>query len=185
MHIAHVHVHVKPGMEDEFVDACVANAASSVLEPDNLRFDVLRSGAFYHLDQLALVPIRPRRRRELHSLRTLSPSRRLFLSAHHPSLLSIPTHAPRCLSTPPLTPFNSTPTFVASYGRSPSEEDPTRFVLIEIYATAEGPAAHKKTPHYAEWRKTVEDMMASPRSARTFRPVFPTEVDEWKMSLWA
>jgi quinol monooxygenase YgiN len=49
MHIAHVHVHVKPGMEDEFVDACVANAASSVLEPDNLRFDVLRSGAFYHL----------------------------------------------------------------------------------------------------------------------------------------
>jgi hypothetical protein len=28
-------------------------------------------------------------------------------------------------------------------------------------------------------------MMASPRSARTFRPVFPTEVDEWKMSLWA
>ena len=84
-----------------------------------------------------------------------------------------------------LTPLNSTPTFVASYGRSPSEEDPTRFVLIEIYATAEGPAAHKKTPHYAEWRKTVEDMMASPRSARTFRPVFPTEVDEWKMSLWA
>ena len=70
MHIAHVHVHVKPGMEDEFVDACVANAASSVLEPDNLRFDVLRSGAFYHLDHLALVPVRPRRRRELHSLRT-------------------------------------------------------------------------------------------------------------------
>ena len=58
-------------------------------------------------------------------------------------------------------------------------------MLIEIYATAEGPAAHKKTPHYAEWRTTVEDMMASPRSARTFRPVFPTEVDEWKMALWA
>ena len=70
MHIAHVHVHVKPGMEDEFVDACVANAASSVLEPDNLRFDVLRSGAFYHLTP---VPVRPRRRRELHSLRTFSP----------------------------------------------------------------------------------------------------------------
>ena len=134
MHIAHVHVHVKPGMEDEFVDACVANAASSVLEPDNLRFDVLRSGAFYHLDHLALVPVRPRRRRELHSLRTL----------YFPAFVS--------LRPPPLgfnpdahtsTPFNSTPTFVASYGRSPSDEDPTRFVLIEIYATAEGPAAHK------------------------------------------
>ena len=40
--ITHVHVTCKPGTEDEFIEACLANAASSVLEPDNLRFDVLR-----------------------------------------------------------------------------------------------------------------------------------------------
>ena len=88
------------GMEDEFVDACAANAASSVLDAaDNLRFDVLRSGAFYHLDHLALVPVRPRRRRELHSLRTFF-SRRSFLSAHHPSVSFDPDARAS-------TPFNS------------------------------------------------------------------------------
>ena len=39
------------------------------------------------------------------------------LSAQGPSL-SIPTHLPQCLSTPPLTPFDSTPTSVALYGPS-------------------------------------------------------------------
>ena len=107
--------HVKPGMEDEFVDACVANAASSVLEPDNLRFDVLRSGAFYHLDHLALVPVRPRRRGERRSLRTFSPGDSL-----RPVPLGFQSrHTPRRLSTPLLTPFNSTPTFVASMDPHP------------------------------------------------------------------
>ena len=43
--ITHVYCTVKPGMEDEFTECSIANAASSVLEPDNLRFDVLRNAA--------------------------------------------------------------------------------------------------------------------------------------------
>ena len=43
------------------------------------------------------------------------------------------------------------------------QDDPTRFVLVEIYRDADAPAAHKSTPHYATWRDTVEPMMASPR----------------------
>ena len=31
-------------------------------------------------------------------------------------------------------------------------DDPTRFVLIEAYRTAEAPAAHKETAHYKKWR---------------------------------
>ena len=28
-------------------------------------------------------------------------------------------------------------------------DDPSRFVLVEVYRTAEAPAAHKETAHYA------------------------------------
>ena len=104
--ITHVYCSVKPGMEEEFADCCVANAASSVLEPDNLRFDVLRN-----------------------------------------------------------------------------VDDPTKFLLQEVYATADGPVAHKKTPHYNCWREDVEDMMATPRVAKKYKAVFPVEPSAWKMTL--
>jgi hypothetical protein len=52
---------------------------------------------------LALVPIRPRRRGERRSLRTLSPG-----SSLRPGSLAFEPR-PRRLSTPFLTPFNSTP----------------------------------------------------------------------------
>ena len=44
------------------------------------------------------------------------------------------------------------------------QDDPTRFVLVEGYLTAEAPAAHKETAHYARWRDTVAPMMAEPRT---------------------
>ncbi len=53
------------------------------------------------------------------------------------------------------------------------QDDPTRFVLIEIYRTAEAPAAHKETAHYLTWRDTVAPMMAEPRSSVKFNNVFP------------
>jgi len=53
------------------------------------------------------------------------------------------------------------------------EDDPTRFVLIEIYRTAADPARHKETAHYATWRDTVEPMMAEPRRSVKYRAVFP------------
>ena len=52
-------------------------------------------------------------------------------------------------------------------------EDPSKFLLVEIYATAAGPVAHKETDHYAQWRENVQDMMATPRSARKYVPVYP------------
>ncbi len=54
-------------------------------------------------------------------------------------------------------------------------DDPTRFVLVEAYRTADAPAAHKKTAHYAAWRETVGPMMAEPRTGRNFASVFPAE----------
>lgn len=42
-------------------------------------------------------------------------------------------------------------------------DDPTRFVLYEVYASADAAAAHKHTGHYLKWRDAVQNWMASPR----------------------
>jgi quinol monooxygenase YgiN len=44
-------------------------------------------------------------------------------------------------------------------------EDPTRFLLVEIYRTPEASAAHKETVHYQTWRDRVATMMAEPRTS--------------------
>jgi (4S)-4-hydroxy-5-phosphonooxypentane-2,3-dione isomerase len=60
------------------------------------------------------------------------------------------------------------------------EDDPTRFTLIEVYRTAEDPARHKATAHYAAWRDAVESMMAEPRRGLKYRARFP-EPPAWEM----
>ena len=52
-------------------------------------------------------------------------------------------------------------------------DDPTRFVLVEVYRNEQAPAQHKETAHYAKWRDTVAPMMAEPRSSAKFTNVFP------------
>lgn len=54
-------------------------------------------------------------------------------------------------------------------------DDPTRFVLIEVYRSADAAAAHKETRHYQVWRDTVADMMAQPRASTKFTNVFPSD----------
>jgi (4S)-4-hydroxy-5-phosphonooxypentane-2,3-dione isomerase len=57
-------------------------------------------------------------------------------------------------------------------------DDPTRFVLYEVYRDRDGQAAHRETAHYQRWRDTVAAMMAEPRSARKLVNVFPDD-DAW------
>jgi quinol monooxygenase YgiN len=52
-------------------------------------------------------------------------------------------------------------------------DDPSRFVLVEVYRTSEAALAHKETPHYAKWRDAVANMMAEPRRSVKFSEVFP------------
>lgn len=61
------------------------------------------------------------------------------------------------------------------------DDDPARFVLVEIYRTAEDPARHKATAHYATWRDAVEPMMAAPRRSVKFHAVFP-EAAQWEIA---
>lgn len=60
------------------------------------------------------------------------------------------------------------------------EDDPTRFVLVEIYRTSSDPARHKQTAHYLAWRDAVEPMMAEPRRSVKYQAVFP-EGERWEM----
>src|SRR6266699_5326161 len=54
-------------------------------------------------------------------------------------------------------------------------DDPTRFVLVEAYRTAEAPALHKETAHYQSWRDRVAGMMAVPRSSVKLSNAFPDD----------
>ena len=64
---------------------------------------------------------------------------------------------------------------IARFDLIQHQDDPSRFILVEVYRTAEAPAAHKETRHYQVWRDTVAPMMAEPRSSVKFTPVFPDE----------
>lgn len=52
-------------------------------------------------------------------------------------------------------------------------DDPTRFVLVEVYRAADDPARHRETAHYKAWRDTVVPMMAEPRTNIKYANVFP------------
>jgi len=56
-------------------------------------------------------------------------------------------------------------------------DDPTRFVLVEVYRTADDPARHKETVHYNRWRETIEPILAEPRTRTVYANVFPDEED--------
>ncbi len=64
---------------------------------------------------------------------------------------------------------------IAGFDVVQQADDPTQFVLVEAYRTAEAPAAHKATAHYQLWRDTVAPMMAEPRTSVKFGNVFPDD----------
>lgn len=55
------------------------------------------------------------------------------------------------------------------------QDDPSRFLLVEVYRTYEDPAKHKETEHYQRWRDEVAHMMAEPRTSVKYFNVFPVD----------
>jgi autoinducer 2-degrading protein len=64
---------------------------------------------------------------------------------------------------------------VARFDVVQQQDDPTRFVFVEVYRDANAAAAHKETKHYPIWRDAVAPMMAEPRSSVKFNNVFPID----------
>jgi autoinducer 2-degrading protein len=64
---------------------------------------------------------------------------------------------------------------IARFDVIQQQDDPTRFVLVEVYRTAEDPARHKETAHYQRWRDAVVDMMAEARHSEKYANVYPDD----------
>lgn len=62
---------------------------------------------------------------------------------------------------------------IARFDVLQQQDNPTKFLLVEIYRTPNAPAAHKETVHYQAWRDAVAPMMAEPRASVKFDHVFP------------
>ena len=61
---------------------------------------------------------------------------------------------------------------IARFDVVQDNDDPTHFVLVEVYRTADDPARHKETAHYLAWRESVADWMAGPRQGVPFNGLF-------------
>lgn len=64
---------------------------------------------------------------------------------------------------------------VARFDVIRQQDDPARFVLVEVYRSPDAAMAHKETPHYARWRDAVAEWMAEPRSSVKYVNVHPDD----------
>jgi (4S)-4-hydroxy-5-phosphonooxypentane-2,3-dione isomerase len=67
---------------------------------------------------------------------------------------------------------------VARFDVVQQQDDPARFVFVEVYRDVAAAAAHKETAHYPVWRDAVAPMMAAPRQSMKYDNVFPEDA-EW------
>ena len=56
-------------------------------------------------------------------------------------------------------------------------DDPTRFILNEVYRHPDAPTAHRASAHYKKWFETVKDMMAEERARSLMTNLFPADQD--------
>ncbi len=64
---------------------------------------------------------------------------------------------------------------IARFDVIQQQDEPARFLLVEVYRTGDDTAKHKETAHYQKWRDTVADMMAEPRTSIKYTNIFPDE----------
>lgn len=65
---------------------------------------------------------------------------------------------------------------VARFDVLQQRDDPTRFLLVEVYCVEEDSAKHKERAHYKTWRDAVADAMAEPRTSVKYDNVFPDDL---------
>ncbi|MDF1501176.1 MAG: antibiotic biosynthesis monooxygenase [Anaerolineales bacterium] len=70
---------------------------------------------------------------------------------------------------------------IARFDFIQGQEDPARFMFIEVYGTEGDVLAHKETDHYKIWRETVAPMMAQPRKGVRYDVVHPEEQAWWSV----
>lgn len=68
---------------------------------------------------------------------------------------------------------------VARFDVLQQQDDPTKFLLVEVYLSTEDQAKHRLTEHFKKWREDVVDLIAEPYSIVTYDNIFPDELG-WK-----
>jgi quinol monooxygenase YgiN len=58
---------------------------------------------------------------------------------------------------------------IAQFDLLQQEDDPTHFVLYEVYRDKEAPVKHKETFHYLEWNAKTAEMLVAPRTRAWYR----------------
>jgi autoinducer 2-degrading protein len=58
-------------------------------------------------------------------------------------------------------------------------DDPSRFMIYEVFDTEDDVKAHKDTAHYLKWRDSVGEWMAEPRTGIRYRVIEPKNKEEW------
>ena len=66
---------------------------------------------------------------------------------------------------------------IARFDMLQQTDDPSRFLLYEVYRTPDDPPKHRETAHYNAWLAKVTDMMAEPRTRITYSNVVPSDQD--------
>jgi len=64
---------------------------------------------------------------------------------------------------------------IARFDVIQQEDDPARFVLVEVYRSPEATARHKETTHYAAWRDVAEPMLVEARTRVRYVNIFPPD----------
>jgi quinol monooxygenase YgiN len=64
---------------------------------------------------------------------------------------------------------------VARFDFMQQQDDPSKFVLYEVYRDAAAPAKHKETAHYNGWLEKVSHMFEEPRTRALYANVFPAD----------
>jgi autoinducer 2-degrading protein len=64
---------------------------------------------------------------------------------------------------------------IASFELLQQQDDPSRFVLVEVYRDADAPAKHKASAHYNAWIETVNDMFVTPRTRAFYNKIAPSD----------
>jgi len=64
---------------------------------------------------------------------------------------------------------------VARFDFLQQADDPTRFMLLEVYRSLDDVAAHRASSHYNAWAAKVADMFAEPRTRSFYTNVFPAD----------
>jgi quinol monooxygenase YgiN len=64
---------------------------------------------------------------------------------------------------------------IARFDVIQQSDDPSRFVLVEVYRSPQDADRHRETAHYQAWRDAVADMMAEPRESLKYANVLPDD----------